>query len=903
MNIFKRTLLYILLLLVPMLPLFASSSFQQIKTLHHTIIFEETYEKEAQIVASFADEVFETLTQELSYTPKRRIPVILTGTTSWANGYFSTFPSKVTLFITSDESLFLGARSSSWLYSLFVHELTHYIHLTNRVGPAAFFEPIFGPEVTVMNMPFMPGWWIEGITTYNETHFAPGGRGDNQRFLSILRSAIHDDSMWSLAKGSYSSVLGPSGRIYLTGYLMVEYIIRTYGYDAFNEINRLFTQFPFFGISGAIQKVTTFSAEEIFQKALDEMKLEEPQESKPLSETLLSSTLLAKGEHTLWISQYTLDEGLSIYTIDEMDDLHHIAKRIKTPSDAPIAIDESLSTLYFLFQHYDYTDSAVLTNAPIGYKDIWSYNWETQVYNQITENEKFAHIALHPDKKKIVATEIVSDRYRLVEIDLATKEKSIVVDVVDTSLYFPQYSPSGDSIVVVMVKQGASSLILITNGEVTPLIEFTPFEIRSPRFIDEHHISFTSDLDEPFSLYTIDIDTKGITLNYRAQFGILDTIIGDKKVYYQSYYKGETSIFTADKSSLTSIERVFPQTSPQLPFEIGTQEYQTSPYTDFPRFSLWLPLPYAEGDQSSNKENQILPGVWTFWRSLLQKHTIEGQIGYSIIDQLIRSNITYQYNPGPFTLTLQGNLNDPYFRDDYRKSDIGLTVSLPLWSNQKPQGTSSLSAAFKGSYFYSEIIERLNLATSISHTYRSVSAPLDSFGRFSAQTSYALQDIVTLPIGSHNLFSFAYIGISIPSLISHHTIKGEIEGAYSHMGLFSNILTPSSILPPQYLSVAGEDGFGKMNLTLSYQIPIVPLDIPLLWGGLQEIDVTIHAMSSFYLDNQGPFWSEEILWGAQGSATYTLGSGITFNPFIAFEISSKTADYAVRFGIDTGLIY
>ena len=76
--------------------------------------------------------------------------------------------------------------------------------------------------------------------------------------------------MWSLAQGSYASGRLPSDRIYLTGFLMVDYLVRHYGAESFALINRMFAAFPFFGLSPAIKQVTGHSAKEIFSLALEE---------------------------------------------------------------------------------------------------------------------------------------------------------------------------------------------------------------------------------------------------------------------------------------------------------------------------------------------------------------------------------------------------------------------------------------------------------------------------------------------------------------------------------------------------------------------------------------------------------------------------------------------------------
>ena len=216
-----KNLLPILLILSCSL---SAASYQQIETEHTRIIFEEEDVAYAQHVSVFADEVFEELASFLLHTPSVKVPVIITSNTAFANGYYINFPSAVYLYVTSPEDRFLGSRTQDWLKSLFIHELTHYIHLTAPVGPAKFLR-FLGPGVTAMSTVFMPGWWIEGITTYAETAFVEhGGRGDSLKFARIYQASLAQDSLWSLSQGAYNGPFNPSNRIYVTGYLMVDYL-------------------------------------------------------------------------------------------------------------------------------------------------------------------------------------------------------------------------------------------------------------------------------------------------------------------------------------------------------------------------------------------------------------------------------------------------------------------------------------------------------------------------------------------------------------------------------------------------------------------------------------------------------------------------------------------------------
>lgn len=246
-----------------------ASSWKQIETVHARIIFEEEEAEAAREIASFADEIFEELAALLENPTTKRVPVILAGRTAWANGMYAPFPSSIILYLASDEDQFLGTKTRSWLRQVYIHELTHYLHLTKAEGIYKILR-IFGPGMTMIPVSFMPGWWIEGITTYAESMDGESGRGNSLKFDLLTQKPIDEESMWSLAKGAYSGVYPPSGRIYSTGYIMIEYLIRTYGFSAFNEINRTFVNFPFMGMNWIFKRVIGITAKELFEAAIEE---------------------------------------------------------------------------------------------------------------------------------------------------------------------------------------------------------------------------------------------------------------------------------------------------------------------------------------------------------------------------------------------------------------------------------------------------------------------------------------------------------------------------------------------------------------------------------------------------------------------------------------------------------
>ncbi|NCB01367.1 MAG: hypothetical protein EOM67_04265 [Spirochaetia bacterium] len=898
-------LLFILLLAIP-LGLLADSStyegYRRIETNHLKIIYEPLYREAALQVASFGDDIYTTLSEELEYKGKGKVPVVITGRTAWANGYFAPFPSRVTLFVTSDDTLFLGHRSSSWLYSLFTHELTHYIHLTNPIGPASFLTPIFGPEVPNMNTVLMSGWWIEGITTNTESIFSDGGRGDNERFKMLIKaSLLEGESIWSLHKGAYSSILPPSGRIYLTGYLMVDYIIRNFGISSFNAINHSYTKFPFFGLSPATKKITGMSTQEIYQEALKEFKMsideEKGKEAILISgEERASFDLINIINDTLYTTSYTLSKGISLTSFDNADTKSTLTSTIPTLKEGGMSITKDEKRAYIIYQSGNYFHPASLNSAPVSYSDIYVLDLESNKYTPITHQGSYYQVKVDEKRNRIIALEGIQERYRLIEMDLLGNNKKVLFDEKDASIYFPQVSKSTGDITAIVVREGTSALVLYSNNQWSTLVGPTDRELRTPRFIDDSHISFTSDKDAPYSLYSLNIATKETFLRYTDSIGILDAIISPTSVYYLSYRSHGESIFKVDSSHLTKKKGEFIISTPPIKEEetinIKSSLFEEKRYVDYPQFNLWLPLPYTD-------DNSFVPAAWTIWTSLLQKHIIQGQAGYVIEENLPRASITYQYNPGPVSFTLMGSLHEP----PSRSNNISASISIPLSYKAAPSGTHYTHLSFLTGYRHSVLQQSLSLVGQIGHSFNTPRAPLDTFGKFSYSLSYALQDYVLLSIPSMKFLSIARATLSIPMPLYHQSVRLEVNNILSHGNLFSKFPIVQSILPPLYLTGYGKDGYNKTKISLYYNIPFVPLDIPFLYGGFTEIDLSLHASSYMYVGVDGFFVDETYFFGATLSLKYTLSVGANISPFIGFEIDSHGNPPAVRIGINTDILY
>ena len=173
-------------------------------------------------------------------------------------------PPHIELYLTAPTDHFLGARTESWLKVLLTHELTHYVHASMDRGFFYALSRVFGPDAAGAHFAFLPGWMIEGPSTNAETIFTAGGRGETRCSRCTPRLPWKRESSSAWSRRHMAPPSRPPGRIYVGGYILVDFLLSTYGRDAFQRIMDAYLGFPFFGPWSAIRKVTGKSASEVF---------------------------------------------------------------------------------------------------------------------------------------------------------------------------------------------------------------------------------------------------------------------------------------------------------------------------------------------------------------------------------------------------------------------------------------------------------------------------------------------------------------------------------------------------------------------------------------------------------------------------------------------------------------
>ncbi|MDD3997169.1 MAG: hypothetical protein PHH86_05600, partial [Sphaerochaetaceae bacterium] len=853
-------------------------------------------------VASFADRAYEQLSSLLRNTSKVPIPVVISGRTAHANGSFAPFPSAITIFATSPSDNFIGQKTPNWLYSVFIHELAHYLHIVSNSGIFGSLSRIFGPDMSTASTPFMGGWWIEGLSTYVESNLSEGGRGDDPFFYATYSAPVEEQSMWSLAQGAYQSHGAPRGRIYSTGYLMVDYLMDTYGTDIFADINESFLRFPFFGVRPAIKQHTGSSAKELFQQAQSRVEsslksldsVQQPEIFSP-KESGDYHLPIATDSGLLGLAN-TISFGVAVLRYEDAQH-YEVVKRLSTTDSLSFDTTGDGNTWVITLAWTDRFDTANTGRGEVSYSDLYLYDARHDTFRQITQKERLYQPTISTDGSSIVAMQRIGVRYRLVSVEPNDGTIRVVYEAPNGSLYHPRYAPDDSLVAAIEIIEGLSTIVLIdTDGVVTRLWPNAKLTVSRPRFLDQKTLTFGSDISGTMAVYQYDLSSKELRLVVEDRIGAFGAVRYEDRWLYSSYtsngYTLKTQPFT--EGSVVSLDE-FSSTPTQVSesYSFINEAIIEQPYQDIPRMGVWLPYPLYETSAS------FAPGAIILLRSALGRHSIVAAGNWSIQDNLPMFEAQYSYFNGRSTIETNIVINNllttytyPFF---IRTHSVNITLETPLAANARPDYSTTFESAV--SFNFEVAGEAMAASNSLqllwaAGEYRASKA---LYGRSRIMAATALHTIWRIHENSWELQPALRFAGQVALGNSGHILALEVDGIMtSETTLGPNALLPRSA-PPEWPSKPGK---AKLLGTVTWAFPVALLDIPIPFGGLTSLGSAWFAQSAAYWTQNGVDWEHDVYLGGELTATMQFMS-LTARPNIG--VITRVSDWDWRIFIHIGL--
>lgn len=904
----------LIILLLGLTRLWGEDPFQgwnRTETEHFTFIYEQRDTKSVEELLTYCEEVYDLVTGYFESYPDN-IKCVIWGGVDSANGSYAAFPHRINLIVTSPSNPWLGSRTENWLKVLLIHELTHYVHLSYNKGFFHVLGKIFGEDLEVAQGGLQPGWMIEGIAVALETVFSEGGRGRNPFFELYWKAPILENNLFTLRQASYMSPYPPGGRIYVAGYMIVSYMMETYGREVFSNIHREFTAFPLLGPRGAFKKVTGSFAGEMYDAMVEKLKKEyavyrDFPRGRQISPKVTGNYYMPLITDAGWyLYRHTPEKAPALVLYDAETQEETVLFETSLTDEQSLTATRDGLRLYFTSLEYKFTKPRGQTSV----SDLFRWDKAANRVVQITEGGHVWHPAVSPDGKTIVAVQRQHSYSRLVEIDESTGVITPLFTAPGTTVYTPSFSPDGSNIVFALNHEGTQDIWLFdrTDGSASPLYEPDNCGEYNPKFIDSDTILFSGDKEGDLRLYIFTLSTGKRREVVKDRIGAYIGDVQGKSLYYGSYSSDGYCIL---KTPLT--EEAAAASLPEPP-SAATERFTPPPsetveesrrYIDFPKPLAWAPVPAYLDPFNSHLPNTFGIGIFSYGASYLQKSEWYGYITFPFTVfqpgvflrstwQLWRFRMAYSYNQ----VYRQNN------SDYYQHLGEEVSLTLPIVGTYRLGRSTSLSLTTGLSHSFSlwrdrpfhlfnwfnfngfETRQRLywynggGFSTAKGGSPREIFSPLSFFG--SARVS------LPLPINNDAPSGFAVyntLKLQVPSPFQNQFIRFGAKTNYTTPSLLGSRQTaPRGAFDPEQQPFSGSTLFA-----LDYLFSLALLDRPLPIGdnmfgfNLQGVALGLHGeiitdweAGTFTLDEYIYTGVEVILDLGVSLASRYFGFGLSF---------------------------
>jgi len=578
---------------------------REITTEYFSILFEPDDRESAELLSTFADDVYEDLSGYLGETRTIRIPVVIRAKTGDANAYFTYLPTRIVVFTATPSTPIVQPNLDQWLRIVFVHELTHYFQMSDPTGWGAL-SRVFGPSAGLVNLVFTPRWMAEGLALHTETLLSVGGRGRSPIFEMQYVAALLADDFWSFDQSFYGSDSAPRSRVYVGGYVLVDYIIRTYGIESLTRLSREYIGHPILGIRRAIRRALGIEAPELYENLVADLERSYgPRRNLPDGEVVSGTRggywFLVRGGTEI-IGSPPLAFSRLISESDWADGLDggDLLRSVPLETD-PFSVSASDSVVVF-------TRPATEPLRPddfVGFSDLWIMDRTTRKTRRITSGRRLYHPALSSDERFAVAIERTGAFSRLVRVDLDTGGVETIWDPGATWMASPSISPDGRTVVLAASTSGEQDLYLLSGGEVTQLTHSPGLAEMFPVYVAPAEIWFSAAAEGPLALWSLDLESGRFSSVLTDRDGVFYGTPTESGLVYQSYTETGPSVKRADTPDRTVVP--WPDTrrgdaaaeSPSLQenddggrsteFTLSLPPDE-SRYVDWPTAEIWLPF-------------------------------------------------------------------------------------------------------------------------------------------------------------------------------------------------------------------------------------------------------------------------------------------------------------------------
>ena len=656
------------------------------------IIFQENDEQKANDLLNFLEHHHKKLNYEQAPLSKQ-FPIILHPFYSQSNGFVAWLPRRSELYTLSSPQTYTFLGNNEWLHLLAIHEYRHIAQHELILSKQMFSQlyNLFGELYpSVFSNVYMSSWYFEGDAVITESTASNYGRGREANFTRLARMNVMEYKPFSYNKQILGSLKQPISNHYETGYIILNYLHKTYGEETYNNIIHKTFDSKLFGyaLSHTLKKELKLSKAKLYKKAFEELKNEQEKLMLPPDPKSKKINKRTSKDYSSFLYPIEHEDHSIIAFNTSYKDINHFIKINKNGSSQKIIntgrvkkqLFNAISKKYIAWvnneQHPLYDN--------IYYSNIVLFDQSKNKIVAKSKNAFFDTVSLSKNGKTALALEQdPKNNTTLSILSLPTLSIQKKAPLTDGAYTFLHYTESNDFLAI-KTKAEQKSVVLINNQTFAETVLYSTYEnIGTPRKLD-NMLFFTLSFEGNDKICVVDLIKKKRYIFAESSYGSYYPSISKDKTHliYNQFEKHGFDILKKPISlnNLTEINYNEAQKR-EIDLSHPNTFYETKPFQAWKYY--FQPIEY-----------QILPesnSIYTFMfssRDLMGHMTLSNILNYDLNQKLYDNSLALSFTKYIPELTLSYNYANKKSKSGsntykWDENDLTLGLSFPWIKSQK----------------------------------------------------------------------------------------------------------------------------------------------------------------------------------------------------------------------------
>ncbi|MFT4975697.1 MAG: Tol biopolymer transport system component, partial [Myxococcota bacterium] len=483
-------------------------TWRTLQTEHFNITFHGGEEQLAQELGDLVEGIYDEMTAELAWAPRRRTEVVLVDNTDSANGYAMTLPvNTIVIYVTAPEAGSTLSLYEDWADAIFTHEYVHILHLDTIEGLPRIARAVMGRIISVNQI--SPGWIVEGQATFQETRHTNGGRGRSPYVDMIKRVTILADQFPPLGNMDGWQTDPPGGNLrYLFGQDFMQYVSDRTGEQVWTDWNHTYGGGIPYLLPG--QRVFGERLVPLYEDWKADLTAQYQQQRDEITAAGLTPfELLSDGEDYCAAPTYSPDGQRLVWSCS---DPHTGANIFLARGDGAAPEIELAGRFATDFtwrsdsKAFAYSGRRVVNRFNL-YSDVNLYTIGGPTV-ALTSGDRARDPTFSPDGSRLVVVTNAAQNNDLLQVTVDQRREPLTDNTDHTQYYSPRFSPDGRHMALAVWSDGRQDLWLYTaEGDAHRRLTMDTAADLDPWFsADGRTLFFSSDRTGVFNIYAIDLE-------------------------------------------------------------------------------------------------------------------------------------------------------------------------------------------------------------------------------------------------------------------------------------------------------------------------------------------------------------------------------------------------------------